>query len=535
MMGATPAIQGADPVMGNQNPDLLHQRILSLTLEIIYLLTGEGYTVTKKSGDGAPPQTCTDCMLGGACRHHVTPTVGALHAPGSALQKENAKRILELISNIIQLLTGEVAITYEDVSICFPMEQWEILQGIRSRGVRKESNGGCAHGDGSASKPAVGADLCNAKEPDKTGAEGDPPNTDTAPTDPQTPTNCISHGIKEEPTLWEERSDWKIDAPVEQILGAEPPTDTGGSAHEIPNCIKAEGEWKAEPLTCQTQGTDPPAGTKGSIQGRDYGNDASVPAPCDGSQVMFYCNECHVCFICNKDLEIHQRNHRAEKPFSCSECGKCFANRSTLGAHQRIHTGEKPYVCPECAKCFRSRSHLFSHRNSHKSEKPFSCSECGKRFGSRSHLVSHQISHTEEKPFSCPVCEKCFKSKPQLTEHYRIHTGEKPFSCSTCGKSFTQRSHLIGHVRLHTGERPFSCSECGKSFGLQRDLNKHMKFHSGEKPFTCNECGKSFLLQGHLKRHFLIHTGEKPFSCSICEKRFGLQSNLNRHFRIHLQ
>ncbi|OCT81603.1 hypothetical protein XELAEV_18028427mg [Xenopus laevis] len=421
------------------------------------------YIVTSPTHCNCLPESvsCTDCMLGGACRHHVTsPTVAP--PPGSVIQKENAKKILELMSNIIQLLTGEGAIKYEDVSIYFSMEQWEILKGMKTGGVRKESK------------------------------VGNPPNPDISPTDPQTPTNCISHGIK-------------------------------GEAASL------EVEWKVQPLTDQIQAAE----SKGPTCGKCPDANASVPR--DVTQVMFYCNECHVCFICNKDLEIHQRSHKAEKPFRCSECGKCFANRSTLGAHHRIHTGEKPYVCPECGKCFRSRSHLFSHKNSHKSEKPFSCSECGKRFSSRSHLVSHQISHTEEKPFSCPVCEKCFKSKPQLTEHYRIHTGEKPFSCSTCGKSFTQRSHLIGHVRLHTGDKPFSCSDCGKSFGLQRDLNKHMKFHSGEKPFTCNECGKSFLLQGHLKRHFLIHTGEKPFSCSICDKRFGLQSNLNRHFRIHLQ
>uniref|UniRef100_A0A1B8XTD1 Uncharacterized protein n=1 Tax=Xenopus tropicalis TaxID=8364 RepID=A0A1B8XTD1_XENTR len=64
------------------------ERILNLTLEIIYLLTGEGYVIPKKK----------------------SPTVGlgALHAPGSVIQKENDKKILELISNIIQLLTGEV-------------------------------------------------------------------------------------------------------------------------------------------------------------------------------------------------------------------------------------------------------------------------------------------------------------------------------------------------------------------------------------------------------------------------------------------
>ncbi|OCT58940.1 hypothetical protein XELAEV_18001429mg [Xenopus laevis] len=73
------------------------ERMVNLTLEMIYLLTGEHYIPRKKSDDG-----------------------GALHAPGSVIQKENNKndkKILELMSNIIQLLTGEVG-CHKDSS-CF--------------------------------------------------------------------------------------------------------------------------------------------------------------------------------------------------------------------------------------------------------------------------------------------------------------------------------------------------------------------------------------------------------------------------------
>ncbi|KAG8430328.1 hypothetical protein GDO86_017980 [Hymenochirus boettgeri] len=44
-------------------------------------------------------------MLEGSCRLHP-PTVS--HPSRSVIQKENAKKILDLISNIIHLLTGEV-------------------------------------------------------------------------------------------------------------------------------------------------------------------------------------------------------------------------------------------------------------------------------------------------------------------------------------------------------------------------------------------------------------------------------------------
>ncbi|XP_077322717.1 oocyte zinc finger protein XlCOF8.4-like isoform X1 [Lithobates pipiens] len=59
------------------------ERILDLTLEIIYLLTGEDYKVVKKISGDPPPHCLTT---------EVT----------------SAKKILEVINKIIDLLTGEV-------------------------------------------------------------------------------------------------------------------------------------------------------------------------------------------------------------------------------------------------------------------------------------------------------------------------------------------------------------------------------------------------------------------------------------------
>ncbi|KAG8432101.1 hypothetical protein GDO86_018843 [Hymenochirus boettgeri] len=62
------------------------------------------YIVMKKPGDGVPT-SCTECMLEGSCRLHP-PTVS--HPSRSVIQKENDKKILDLISTHQHLLTGEV-------------------------------------------------------------------------------------------------------------------------------------------------------------------------------------------------------------------------------------------------------------------------------------------------------------------------------------------------------------------------------------------------------------------------------------------
>ncbi|XP_056387505.1 uncharacterized protein LOC130282792 isoform X2 [Hyla sarda] len=92
------------------------ERILNLTLEIIYLLTGEDYIVVKKISE----------EKGWSRRNQDPVTLSSLH---SLIQKENNyKEILELISQITELLTGEVPVRCEDVTVCFSMEEWEYLE-----------------------------------------------------------------------------------------------------------------------------------------------------------------------------------------------------------------------------------------------------------------------------------------------------------------------------------------------------------------------------------------------------------------------
>ncbi|XP_073453607.1 uncharacterized protein [Aquarana catesbeiana] len=130
-------------------------------------------------------------------------------------------------------------------------------------------------------------------------------------------------------------------------------------------------------------------------------------------------------------------------------------------------------------------------------------------------------------------CEKSSLKNRDLVVNWRTNTSRKPFPCSECEKSFKTKSDLFQHHRVHTGEKPFLCPECGKCFQRKGNLNVHIRIHTGEKPFSCCECGKRFSEKGPRDKHMRIHTGEKPFSCSECGKFFAYKMSLSFHQKTH--
>ncbi|XP_073416486.1 uncharacterized protein [Dendrobates tinctorius] len=560
------------------------RRLFHCALEIISLLSGEDYTIVRKT-----PGDCVTPIIhlqesGGRSPGPITEP-----PPHSPIHERN-KKILELSNKMIELLSGEVPIRCQDVTVYLSMEEWEYLEGHqdRYRDVMMEEL-----------RPLTPRDASRRRNP---------PERCPRPLCPQ---DCpeenyniledyqgedlikieVIHGAEEAIAIWADQQDgsrrrnppercpcplYPLDCPEENYNVLEKHQE------EDPTKNKVKDETEEEAMT---RGDQPCVSDwKEEIPG-----DVSTGNPCENNGLSLNCKkedirkqsngenlntlhgppglhstslsytppnheepspeQSHIVttipgdkvdtrFQCDKQITtssdfLAQRKHKGKMRYSCSECGKWFTKKSQFIIHERIHTGEKPYSCSECGKAFSEKGSLRKHQKIHTGDTPYSCSECGKCFIDKSHFIIHKRIHTGEKPYSCSECGKSFSEKGSLSKHQKIHTGVKPYSCLECLKAFRNKGDLIIHQRIHTGEKPYSCLECVKAFTKKSELIIHQRIHTGEKPFSCLECGKCFTEKRHLTAHQRIHTGEKPFPCLECAKAFTKKSDLIKHQRIH--
>ncbi|XP_077111894.1 uncharacterized protein LOC143767442 [Ranitomeya variabilis] len=495
-----------DPSRMDRDRDKMVERILHLTLEILFRITGEDYTVVKKNSS----ERCQDPVSEGWGR----PLSPILRPPPYPLIHEdiNDQKILELAYKMIELLTGEVTVRCQDVTIYFSMEEWEYLEGHKDlyKDVMMEV-------PEPLTSPVLSSERITPERcPRPLLPQDCKQENPNAPQDHQGEDlihiNTIETHVRGDERCKEETS--KDNCPGDCI--------TSTKAHLISSDWKTD-DHQITQITYKEHVSIPD--NPSALHSKDLSSDPFQQVL--SSDSLEKNNRRDV------DHERSEKSQTEARKFSCSECGKCFTTSSKLATHQRIHTEEKPYSCSICGTIFNRYWNLIRHERNHKGEKPFSCIECGKGFLQKSNLSQHQKCHTREKPYSCSECEKCFKRKSGLIKHQRVHTGEKPFLCAECGKCFSQNSLLAKHLRCHTGEKPYSCLECGKCFSQKSTLVDHQKIHTGEKPFSCLECGKCFSKKSHLIGHQRSHTGEKPFSCSECGKYFKRKSDLITHHTIH--
>ncbi|XP_056404927.1 uncharacterized protein LOC130296905 [Hyla sarda] len=462
------------------------KRILHFTLEILHLLTGEDYTIVKKTwGECVAPSSHES---GGWSRARGPITEPPPHSP------IHEEKILELTHRITELLTGEVPIRCQDVAVYFSMEEWEYVEGhkdlyqdmMEDHRPRTAPDG---YTRGDVFIPCV--------FPTDGVIDRNPPERCPRPLYSQ---DCPEGNVPEKHQggdltnnkVEDEEERMRGHHPCmrevkEEIPGGVTPENPGKNSEVnviLPIKYKVEGDIIERSLeediltlivhpelhNTELSYNNPPDYTEPSPDQLQIVTTRTDPK--DGERIQ--CGECGKQFTRGSELFTHLRNHTGEKLCLYSECGKYFTKKSQFVTPKIIRNGEKPYSCSECGKCYMKKSLLIIHERSHTGEKPYSCSECGKSFTSNSNLVRHERIHTGEKPYSCPECGKCFISRSYLVRHARSHTGEKPYPCLQCGKCFKDQSNLVKHERGHTGENLYSvcilgligCDSCPSGVGI---------------------------------------------------------------------
>ncbi|XP_069608996.1 oocyte zinc finger protein XlCOF8.4-like [Ranitomeya imitator] len=424
------------------------ERLLHLTLEIIYLLTGQDYGPVKKSEEPTSEQ-------------HES------NNPIMKLDTKNEQKILNLTKKITHLLTEEVPIRSQDIAVYFSMEEWDYIEGHKDlyEDVIMEN---C--------KILTSLEKSNKRS-----------SSESRPCHPYT------HAAKKEQL--NSFHDYRSEDGVEKTFAksVQPCNIRKIIAiclgKEFKNGIVPEDNIPFPNLNKEfdiTKNSSDLFALERHQYRTDILSDCVEPRGLGGLPKVFPCLTSHPMQSQqnlpkeNPILSLQQGNEhpKSDGLFSCPDCDKRFKRKGYLTAHQKLHVRQNRYPCTECPKTFPYASKLIRHQTIHSSKKQFICNDCGKRFMTQDSFIDHQKSHiVKKKTFPCLECGKHFSQKIVLVRHLRIHNVENPFTCLECGKNFTQKSDLVRHTRTHTGEKPYTCTACSKCFAQKSGLLRHQLIH----------------------------------------------------------
>ncbi|XP_053306601.1 zinc finger protein 154-like [Spea bombifrons] len=560
------------------------EKILDLTLEIIYLLTGQEYVPTNKPYDGHAARS-RDAPY----RTQNPGTEPPLH---SQRREDNGeKEILDLTNKIIQLLTGEVPMRCEDVAVYFSLEEWEYIE--RHKDLCKDDTMGGYRPLGSLGDPVEAARErfpVSASSEYRSASQSDVrnPRLDYPPvTEPQKSAfECAGY-----------RGDYSArrtahvnEEPASCNINVHTPATERTSIRNEPlglpgDMEKAPREWFPISSSSECRPTsqsdirnpraDYPLVTEPQKRAFECAGDYSDCGPSHVNATSFNMNvhrpaterpsthtqhEPVLCEIKNHLICSHREHSPSDDMFirivdvkSVADAGVHTHTEHAPAEDSAHQDSENRFSCFECGKGFAEARHLVEHRKSHSETKPFSCFECAERFADKPSLFRHQLGHTKERDFTCPECNRTFLYESRFSRHQKVHLTKtpmkasdcincythymrlarrKPFSCFECEERFADQSGLIRHQFIHVQQKEYPCPECGKIFPYEARLITHLRVHVRKKKYICSECGKCFTQEAALLHHQWSHTGVKPFQCT-CGKVFATQASLIFHQKIH--
>ncbi|XP_068120777.1 oocyte zinc finger protein XlCOF7.1-like [Hyperolius riggenbachi] len=437
--------------MREQEVDVMTERILNLTLEIIYLLTGEDYIVVKKS-DHDPGQK-RGCVSDGLLWTR-TPTKDL--SPSLTHNRSNDRRILEITNKIIGLIMGE---------------EWEYLEGrkdVYKDAMMESQHHGSSEGcqdESDISTTRSGEDArsrCQESKQDKVtsdyvtchhrqrspgkGCEGGRSSQDCTEGDDRTVMQDYQVESGGRIPFQQHKKGEAEPQHISTVLSSSSSETLQSSPQmsSLSDNVTASQAIQSSPAGLSSlPASSPKRAGPVSLQGTDK-EAASQRGLTVAESVV---EQMRIKYSYNSPNKRRKGN---PVPLRKDDSGLATSSEANVISDLAFIANlgdatQTAYQCSHCQECFINASDFITHQALHKAETWFPAFYHPASFTSLD-------STAKQKPFVCFDCGKCFTYKSALLRHQRIHTGERPFVCSECGKSFSQNTHLAKHRKNHKSD-----------------------------------------------------------------------------------